>query len=138
MSRYSVRANQTEAAPLFEQSKNHLLRGNFHDEFGLVLKNLARSEGRRDFIDRAFIEFTAASYHWERAGNPRYVALVENNLGFLLLESGKLVEAHQHLNRSRALLTKLRDKGTTAQIDETRARVFLAEGRYTQAEAPTQ
>jgi tetratricopeptide (TPR) repeat protein len=125
---------QTEAAPLLEHSNNHLLRGNFHNEFGLVLKNLAKSEGRHDYIDRAFIEFTAASYHWDLAGNAGYVALVENNLGSLLLTAGKLVEAHQHLNRARALFSKLRDKGSIAQVDETRARVFLAEEHYTQAE----
>jgi tetratricopeptide (TPR) repeat protein len=125
---------QTESAPLFEHSNNHLLRGNFHNEFGLVLKNLAKSESRTDYIGRAFIEFTAASYHWELAGNANYVAVVENNLGALLLTSGKLVEAHQHLNRSRALFSKLRDKGSIAQVDETRARVFLAEQHFTQAE----
>ena len=125
---------QIEAAPLFERSSNHLLRGNFHNAFGLVLKNLAKTEGRQDYIDRAFIEFTAASYHWDRAGNASYVALVENNLGLLLLESGKFVEAHQHLNRARALFSKLRDKGTIAQVDESRARVFLAENHNTQAE----
>src|ERR1700682_656762 len=125
---------QLEAAPLFEHSNNHYLKGNFHNEFGLVLKNLAKSESRRDYIDRAFIEFTAASYHWERSGNADYVALVENNLGSLLLTTGKLVEAHQHLNRARALFTKLRDKGSIAQVDETRARVFLAEKHFSQAE----
>ena len=125
---------QTEAAPFFEQSNNHFIKGNFHNEFGLVLKNLAKSEGRQDYIDRAFIEFTAASYHWDRAGNAGYVALVENNLGSLLLTAGKLVEAHQHLNRARALFSKLRDKGSIAQVDETRARVFLAEKHYSQAE----
>jgi tetratricopeptide (TPR) repeat protein len=125
---------QTDAAPLIDLSNNHLLRGNFHNEFGLVLKNLARSEDRQDYIDRAFIEFTAASYHWDLAGNAGYVALVENNLGSLLLTAGKFVEAHQHLNRSRALFSKLRDKGSIAQVDETRARVFIAEKHYTQAE----
>lgn len=125
---------QTEAAPLFALSNNHLLRGSFHNEFGLVLKNLAKSEGRPDYIDRAFIEFTAASYHWDRAGNARYVALVEINLGSLLHTAGKFVDAHQHLNRARALFSKLRDKGHIAQLDETRARVFLAEKHYSQAE----
>jgi tetratricopeptide (TPR) repeat protein len=125
---------QTETAPLFELSDNHLMRGNFHNGFGIVLKNLAKSEGRRDYLDRAYIEFTAASYHWDRAGHPGYVAGVENNIGLLLLESGRFVEAHQHLNRARALFSKLRDKGTTAEVDESRARVFLAENRNTQAE----
>lgn len=125
---------QTEAAPLFEHCSNQLLRGSFHNEFGLVLRKLGKTERRADYIDRAFIEFTAASYHWDRGGHQGYVALVENNLGLLLLDAARFVEAHQHLNRARALFSKLRDKGSIAQVDETRARVFLAEQHYTQAE----
>ena len=125
---------QTEAAPLFARSDNHLLRGAFHNEFAMVLRFLAKAETRPDYMDRAFIEFTAASYHWERAGHAARVAVVENNLGFLLLTTGKFVEAHQHLNRARALFNKFRDKGSIAQVDETRARVFLAEKHYSQAE----
>lgn len=125
---------QTEAAPLFARSDNHLLRGSFHNEFAVVLKHLAKSEGRPEYVDRAFIEFTAASYHWERGGYTAHVAAVENNLGYLLLTTGKFVEAHQHLNRARAIRSKLRDKGSIAEIDETRARVFLAEKHYSQAE----
>jgi len=52
----------------------------------------------------------------------------------LFLTAGKLVQAHQRLNRARALFGKIKDKGRMAQVDETRARVFLAEGRTTQAE----
>jgi tetratricopeptide (TPR) repeat protein len=55
-------------------------------------------------------------------------------LGFLFLTTGKLVEAHQHLNRARALFVRLREKGIVAQVDDTRARVFLAEGQNQKAE----
>jgi tetratricopeptide (TPR) repeat protein len=50
-----------EAAPLFEESTNHTLRGKFHNEFGFVLRNLGAAERRDDYIDRALIEYTAAS-----------------------------------------------------------------------------
>ena len=123
-----------EAAPLFQASSNHALKGIFHNQYAMVLRNLGVAEQRQDYIDRAFIELTAASYHFEQAGHIRYVARVENNLGFLLLTTGKLIEAHQHLNRARALFVKLRDKGSLAQVDETRARVFLAQGLSAQAE----
>jgi tetratricopeptide (TPR) repeat protein len=124
----------TEAAPLFEKSSNHLLRGKFHNGFAIALKNLGLAENRGDYIDRAFIEFTAAGYHLEQAGNQRLLARLENNLGFLFLTSAKLIEAHQHLNRARALFAKLKDKGSVAQVDDTRARAFLAEGQSQKAE----
>jgi CheY-like chemotaxis protein/tetratricopeptide (TPR) repeat protein len=124
----------TEAAPLFEASNNHALKGKFHNTLGNVLEHLGASEHREDYIDRALIEYTAASYHFEQAGHPRYHACVENNLGFLFCTLGKFAEAHEHLDRAQALCTTLKDSVHLAQVDETRARVFLAEGRIADAE----
>jgi CheY-like chemotaxis protein len=124
----------TEAAPLFEASSNHTVRGRFHNEFGTVLKNLGAVERQSDYIDRALIEYTAASYHFGEAGHRRYQACVENNLGMLFRTVGKFKEAHEHLDRAQALMTSLKDSVHLAQVDETRARVFLAEGRAGEAE----
>ncbi len=123
-----------EAAPLFEASSNQTLKGRFHNEYGMVLENLGRAEHRNDFIDRALIEYAAASYHFEQAGHTRYHACVENNLGFLFSTIGKFNEAHDHLDRAQALFTSMRDSVHLAQVDETRARVFVAEGRLADAE----
>ncbi|MDQ3802649.1 MAG: response regulator [Acidobacteriota bacterium] len=116
-----------EAAPLFEKSSNHAHRGKFHNQFGFVLRNLGD-------IDRALIEYAAASYHFEQAGHTRYQACVENNLGFLFSIIKDFAQAHQHLNRAQALFTSLKDSVHTAQIDDTRAKVLLAEGRIPEAE----
>ena len=56
----------TEAAPLFEKSRNHALRGKFHNEFATVLKNIGLAERREDYIDRALVEYAAASFHFEK------------------------------------------------------------------------
>lgn len=122
------------AAPIFENSNNHAAKGRFHNQLALVLMQLSTLEGREDYKDRALLEYTAASYHFEQAGHTRYRARVENNLGFLLLTTGKLDEAHEHLNRARLLFASLKDSGSTAQVDETRARVLLAQGRNADAE----
>src|ERR1051325_2534008 len=58
-----------EAAPLFEKSTSHVHRGKFHNQFGFVLRNLGETERRDDYIDRALIEYAAASYHFEQAGH---------------------------------------------------------------------
>ncbi len=124
----------TTAAPLFEASTNHTLKGRFHNEFATVLKNLGAAEGRPDYIDRALIEFAAASFHFEQAGHARYQACVENNLAMLFLKAERLAEAHEHLDRAQALFTELRDSVHLAQVDETRARVMLADDRIPDAE----
>src|ERR1044071_5464830 len=124
----------TTAAPLFEKSTNHTIKGRFHNEFGTVLRDFGILEHRVDYTDRALIEYAAASYHFERAGHRRYQACVENNLGFLFSTIGKFNEAHEHLDRAQALMTSLKDTVHLAQVDETRARVYLAEGRVADAE----
>jgi two-component system, chemotaxis family, chemotaxis protein CheY len=123
-----------EAAPLFEASNNHALKGKFHNEYGTVLKNLGKAERRADYIDRALIEYAAASYHFEQARHTRYQAYVENNLGFLFSSIHKFIEAHEHLDHAQALFTSLKDKAHIAQVDDTRAKVFIEQGRVSEAE----
>ena len=122
------------AAPLFEASQDHTLKGRFHNEFAMVLKDLGAAENRLDYIDRALIEFAAASFHFEQAGHDRYQGCVENNLAMLFLKAHKPEEAHEHLDRAQALFTTLDDVVHLAQVNETRARVFLAEGLSLKAE----
>jgi DNA-binding NtrC family response regulator len=124
----------TEAAPLFEETQNHAAKGRFHGQLAVVLKRLGVAEHREDYTDRALLEYTAAGIHFEQAGQTRYRARVENNLGGLLLTVSRFREAHEHLDRARLLFTSLKDRGSIAQVDETRARVFLAQGRNVEAE----
>lgn len=123
-----------EAAPLFEASDNHSIKGRFHNEYAQVLRKLSAAEHRNDYLDRALIEYAAASYHFEQAGHRRYQACVENNIGFLFGTIKDFAKAHQHLDRAQALFTSMKDSVHTAQVDDARAKVLLAEGRITEAE----
>lgn len=125
----------TKAAPLFEKIRNPTIKGGYHNALAGVLEDLGDSEQKEDYTDRAFVEYAAASYHFEQAGHQVYRANVSNNLGFLYFKVGKYEEAHQHLDRARRILINLKDKGAVAQVDETRARVFIAQERYGHAEA---
>lgn len=119
----------TEAARLFSLIENHLLQGSFHNEFAIVLRNLGAAENRDDYIDHALIEYAAASYHFEQAGHVRYQACVENNLAMLFWSAHRFADAHEHLDCAQTLFTRLKDGVHLAQVDETRARVLLGEGR---------
>jgi CheY-like chemotaxis protein len=123
-----------QAAPLFDACGNHSIRGRFHNSYANLLVVLGQGERRPDYIDQALIEYEAASFHFEQAGHTRYQACVENNLGFLFLTIKKFAEAHKHLDRAQALFTSMKDDVHTAQVDDTRAKVLLAEGRTTEAE----
>jgi tetratricopeptide (TPR) repeat protein len=124
----------TSNAPLFNKINSQLLKGCYHQTLGDVLLEVCESDRPEDYLDRAFLEYTAASYHFEQAEHRRYLANVENNLGFLYLEINCCKEAHEHLNRARRILMCLNDRITLAQVDETRARVFLKEKRNAEAE----
>jgi tetratricopeptide (TPR) repeat protein len=124
----------TESAPLFHEGASHHLRGSFRNELALVLRRLGTAERRQDYLDRAIIEYTAAAYHFDLARHERYVARIENNLAFLLYKLGRYAEAHEHLDRAQMIFTRLRDAVSLAQVDETRARVLVAEKRYREAD----
>jgi tetratricopeptide (TPR) repeat protein len=122
-----------EAEPVFE-SATDALKGRWHGQKGLVLRRLAAAEGQPDYYDRAIIEYTAAIYHYEQARHERYCGNNLNNLAFLLHKLGRHREAHEHLDRAQLIFTKLKDTGNLAQVDETRARVLVAEKRYRDAD----
>lgn len=117
-------------AALLNGSENYALIGSFHNHLALVLRRLGVMERRTDYFDRAIIEYTAAIHYYEQAGHERYGAVIENNLAFLFYIIGRYNDAHEHLDRAAVTLTILNDAGLLAQVDETRARVFIAEGKY--------
>ena len=123
-----------EAGPFFERTGNHAALGRFHGQMALVLRKLGMLEQRMDYIDRALVESEAASYHFEQAGHHRYRARTENNVGYMLQMLGRFQEAHEHLDRAARIFTNLKDHGSSAQVNDTRARVFLAQGRNREAE----
>jgi tetratricopeptide (TPR) repeat protein len=122
----------TEAAPLFEKVNNHTVKGSYHNQLAMIFQTLAEA-GQREYLDRAFIEYTAASFHFEEAKHKRYLANVENNLGLLYFTANRYKEAHEHLDHARRLMVGLKDRVGAARVDETRARVFMAEGRNPEA-----
>lgn len=119
-----------DAKPFFDEASD-ALRGRWHGVMGLLLRRTAR--GRIEYFDRSIIEFTAAIYHCEQAGHIRYCGRNINNLAPILYKLGRYAEAHEQLDRAHLIFSLLRDEGSTAQVEETRARAFIAEKRYVDA-----
>jgi tetratricopeptide (TPR) repeat protein len=124
----------TDYASLFQNIDNQTLKGSYHVTLGNVLKKLWLTETRTEYLDRALVEYAAASYHFELAEHKNYLANVQNNLGLLYLMINRCDDAHKHLDHARRLLVGLKDVTGVAQVDETRACVFLKQGRVDQAE----
>ena len=122
-----------EKAREFFEASSDALKGRWHGQRGLVLRRLATAERRPDYADRAIIEFTAAIYHLEQATHERYCGTALNNLAMLLYQLGRYSEAHENLDRAQAIFERLKDTGNLACVNETRARVFVAERSYKEA-----
>jgi tetratricopeptide (TPR) repeat protein len=118
-----------EAQAFYERCSD-AVKGRWHGQVALILCQLATAEQRADYADRAIIELTAAIYHCEIAKHERYCATSLNNLAMLLYQLERYNEAHEHLNRAHTFLERLNDVGLLAQVEETRARVYVAEQHY--------
>ncbi|HEX6716369.1 MAG TPA: winged helix-turn-helix domain-containing protein, partial [Pyrinomonadaceae bacterium] len=101
-----------------------------HLELASTYKDLAVSEDVTDYFDEAKLFYLRALHEFEAIGHHRYVAAVENNIGFLLLSFGAHEEAIEHLLHSRRLFECLSDSVRGAQVNDTLARLYLQMKQY--------
>lgn len=120
---------------LFQKLPNHTTKGSYHTELAIILRNLSASEKREEYLRRAVEEFERADQEFKLARNPVFRAAVKNNVGLVLFNLSRFKEAHKYLDEARRLTVRFKDKATTAQIDESSAQVFIAEGKPKEAEA---
>ena len=124
--------NQNES--LFQKITNPVIKGGYHSERAIVHRNLATTENRLEYFRRAINEYKEAERQFRLAHNPIFRADVINNVGFLLFKLTRYKEAHKYLDEARRLTVRFTEKARTAQIDESRAQVLIAEGRLAEAE----
>ena len=120
--------------PLFRKITNHTLKGYFHNQSAMTLRALATEANKSDSFQQAIKHYEQADYHFSLARNMVYRAHVKNNVGYLLFKLSHYRKAHDYLDDARRLLISVRDKVRVAQVDETRAQVFIAQQRYSEAE----
>ena len=125
----------TENAPLFKKINNHALKGVYHMQVGMALRNLATPESRGTESDRVLWEYAEADKHFKAAQNRIFRAHNLNNISYVLRDQSRFQEAHEYLDHARQLTVRAKDRVKTAQIDESRAQLFIAEGKYAEAES---
>lgn len=119
---------------LFKRITNHTIRGTYHNQLAMLLRNLASTENRTDYFEQAIGEYQDANREFKSAHNSKFRADVQNNLGFLFHKLSHYKKAHEHLDEARRLTLSLKDKIGIAKIDETRAQVLIAQGKFKEAE----
>lgn len=111
------------AYPLAHLTDLPMLAAKYHTVLGNLY--LDGAKGRAEYFDKALVEYEGARAFAEQAHDPSFVGHLENNIGRVLCELGKTAEAHDHLARARTYFT---DQVKLAEIDDTQAQVYLAEG----------
>jgi tetratricopeptide (TPR) repeat protein len=125
----------TANAALFQKTSNHTTKGVYHSQLAIALQSLAVSEKRSDYLRKAVNEFEKADHEFKIARNRVFRADVKNNVALVLFNLSRFKEAHNYLDEARRLSVSCKDKARTAQYDETRAQVLVAEGKWKEAEA---
>jgi tetratricopeptide (TPR) repeat protein len=121
-------------ASLFQRIPNHAIKGAYHSQLAMVMRNLVPPEKPVEYFKRLLKEYEQADRHFKLAHNVIFRADVKNNIGNVLRELGRYKEAHTYLEQARRLRTGVRDKVGIAQIDDTRAQVLIAEKKFKEAE----
>jgi tetratricopeptide (TPR) repeat protein len=124
--------NDNEA--LFQKIRNHTVRGSYHDELAIVLRNLAKSEKKDEYLKRAINEFQVADQEFKLARNPVFRADVKNNIALVFCNLARYKEAHRYLEEARRLSVRFKDKARTGIYNESAAQIFIAEGKFKDAE----
>jgi tetratricopeptide (TPR) repeat protein len=122
-------------ATLFQKIRNHAVKGTYHTEFAIILRNLAKSENKDEYLRQAISEFQKADQEFKLARNPVFRSDLKNNFALVLANLFRFKEAHRYLSEARRLSVGFKDKARTAQCDESAAQVFIAEGKFKDAEA---
>ena len=125
----------TENAPLFKKISNHTLKGVYHMQLAMALRNRATPQNSAADFRRVLREYEEADRHFTAAQNKIFRAHVKNNISYVLCELGQFKRAHECLDSANQLTVRAKDKVKTAQVSESRAKLFIAEARYVEAEA---
>ncbi len=125
----------TDNSAVFASIRYLPVKGSYHNELAITFRTIGTAENRPDYFQRALTEYKAAEHHFKLAKNYIYCASVKNNEAVVLSKLGRFKEAHKHLDQTRLITVRLKDRTRTAQIDSTRAELLIAEGNFKAAEA---
>jgi tetratricopeptide (TPR) repeat protein len=121
-------------ASLFKKLTHPTLKGYYHNTLGILLRTQVTPENKAEQLRQVVSEYTQADHQFKLARNTIFRAMVKINIANVLLQLSRFREAHEYLDHARRLAVSLRDKVRTAQVDQMRAEVMIAQGRFAEAE----
>lgn len=109
------------------------ITGRCYLELASTHKDLAISEALSPHFDQAMDFYLRAIDQFAAVGQYRYVAIVENNIGLLLMGVKSYEESEGHLLRARRIFEALSDNLRSAQVNDTLARLYIDTRKYSEA-----
>ncbi len=123
-----------QAEYLIAALDSDVLRGNLYFHRALAQKRVAEEESLEKYFHLALENYEKAGFYYERAGNSLSRAAVANNIGYVLCRLGRFDEAHCCIDEALAIYLAAEEKCRAASTYDTKAQVYLAEGRLGLAE----
>lgn len=108
-------------------------RGRCHLELATSYLDLGVAEHVGSYFDEARSFFSMALYEFEGIGNHRLSAITENNLGLLMSGIEDFNTAEFYLVRARKTFNSLDDRIRCAQVNDSLAQIYCAQGRFDEA-----
>jgi tetratricopeptide (TPR) repeat protein len=124
----------TQARDLFMSSSNKAVLARYIYNLAIFYFLVGEAEHDAAAVEMALSEFPKARALFVEIGNVMYVAGVDNVVGRLYMNRRDFNRAHESLIRAGNIFAESNDVVNTAQVDETRARAYLMEGKNTDAE----
>lgn len=118
-----------DQAAMLVDGTSPLVRGKFHLNRGVALRNLERTEA-------ALAEYEAAAPLFEEARSARYEGAVLNNMAGIYTDQGKFIKAHVVAERAVSLFRTIRDGSHEAKAWDQIARIYIRERKYSNAVKP--
>jgi tetratricopeptide (TPR) repeat protein len=110
------------------------LRGNFYFHRALALRRIAEEESLPTYLTRALADYQEALAFYERAQYLSSCAAIHNNIAFVLSRLGQHQEAHEQVDKALEIHKSMDNQSSIASAYDTKAQIYLAEGRLAEAE----
>jgi tetratricopeptide (TPR) repeat protein len=124
-----------KAATKLVEAAGPWVSGRCQLELASTYKDLALLEESPVHFDNAKKFSLTALDEFEAVGNHRLAAIVQNNLGFLFSLLGEFSKAELNLHKARRTFTHFSDRIRCAQVDDSLARLYLAQGKFLEAQS---
>jgi tetratricopeptide (TPR) repeat protein len=122
----ALREHMGVAALADDESIDPRRLAQYHNGYGITLDVLGGESRDAELLDRALVEYAAALYYYEEAGQHRLAANTENNIALVMAKLGRFEEALGHLARARVSCPA--DEAVRAQVEDTHALIAIEAG----------